>query len=102
MKRKLHHFCLLLALHCVVSFVILGGVRVWQKGYNRTHQEQLQMVNVAVHDQQAEIKILGRNMALSLEWLNENSMLYYGLYAVSDEFIRSWIVICHEIITEFS
>ena len=102
MKRKLHHFCLGLVIHCVLSFAVLGGVRVWQKGYNKTHHEQLQMANVSIHNQQAEIRILGRSMAFSLELFNENSMLYYGMYAVSDGFVRSWVFIIHEIVTIIS
>lgn len=102
MKRKLHHFCLLLAVHCIVSFAVLGAVRVWQMGYNKTHHEQLQMANVAIHDEQAEIKILGRSMVLSLEQFDEDSMLYYGVYAVSDGFMRSWFWIVHKIVTIIS
>lgn len=102
MKRKLHKFCMLLVIHCVFSFAVLGGVRVWQKGYNKTHREQLQMASVAVNDEQAEISILGRSMVLSLEGFNENSMLYYGLYAVSDGFVRSWLFVVHKIITIIS
>lgn len=80
-----------LALHLVISGVALGGIRVYQQGYNTTHREQLQMASLTVQEQQAELRILDRSCQIPLQWLAEDSMLYYAAYVLTDGYLHSWV-----------
>ncbi len=91
MKRKWQRFCTGLALHLILSFVLLGAVRVYQQGYNRTHREQLQMASVTVEGSRAEIQVLKHSYAVSLHWLAEGSPLYYAAYCLTDEALHCWV-----------
>ena len=96
MKRKWQRICTGLALHLIISFVLLGAVRVYQQGYNRTHREQLQLASVTVEGSHAEVQVLERSYALSLRWLAEDSPLYYAAYCLTGEALHSWVFLLTE------
>ena len=68
-----------LAVHCILSFAILGAVRVYQNGYNKMHYEQLRMASVSVQEQNTQIQIL--HYDLNFEKISENNILDSGASA---------------------
>lgn len=98
MKQKLRKFLGGLALHLVVSGVALGGIRVYQQGYNTTHREQLQMASLTVQDDTAELQFLGKRCVISTTALAEDSMLYYAAYFLTGGELHLWMYVIAEFI----
>lgn len=78
-----------LAVHCILSFGILGAVRVYQSGYNKMHYQQLHMASVSVQDEKTEIQILHRNW--SFEKISDNDAMYYLAYLLTDKQLHGWL-----------
>jgi hypothetical protein len=88
MKRKLRNIFLFLLLHSLVSGVIWGLLTVYQRGYNTTHREYLKMASVTVRDSLAEVQLMESEYVVSIAYFSEESMLYYGIYVLSDEYLQ--------------
>lgn len=78
-----------LAVHCILSFAILGAVRVYQNGYNKMHYEQLRMASVSVQEQNTQIQIL--HYDLNFEKISENNIIYYLAYILTDKQLHGWL-----------
>lgn len=87
--KKYQKFFVILALHCLFSGVGWGVVQVYQKGYNTTHQQSIQMADVNIHAQNAEVQILHYHLPFPLP--SENSLFYYGVYLLTDTPLHNWM-----------
>lgn len=91
MHQKLKIAILCLSLHLSASFVIWGGLKVYQRGYNTMHREQIAVASVAVSNQQASIQILQNSCHIPTDWLAKDSPLYFAAYALTGEQLHFWI-----------
>lgn len=78
------------AIHLIVSFTALAGIRVCQQGYNTTHREQLRMAALTVTPSHAELEVLGRHCTVPLDFLGEEG-LWYAAYLLTDSAAHVWI-----------
>ncbi len=93
MKKGVRTVCRIMALHLIVSGVALGGIRVYQQGYNTMHREQLQMASLTLHPEHAQLQFLEYHCTVPLTFLQEDSMVYYAAYVLTDGFLQSWTYI---------
>lgn len=93
MKKRIRTVLRVVSLHLIVSGVALGGIRVYQQGYNTMHQEQLQMASLTLQPEHAQLQFLEYSCAVPLAILQEDSLLYYAAYVMTDQFLQSWTYI---------
>ena len=87
--QKLKKILTGLVIHCILSFAILGAVRVYQNGYNKMHYEHLRMASVSVQEENTQIQILHYNW--KFEKIYENNMIYYLAYILTDKQLHGWL-----------
>ena len=97
-NHRLRRFGAGLAIHSILSFALLGGIRVYQQSYNTLHRDQVQMASMTIQEEQAEIRVLGRQYLLPMQVFSEDSLLYYAAYGLMDETLYSWSCACVHIL----
>ncbi len=83
-RMRLRWLAAALLLHCLMSFMLWGTLRVLQSGHNATHREQIAMANARITDNTATVQILHHRFQLPVSWLEEESPFYYAAYCLTD------------------
>ncbi|MDE6004848.1 MAG: hypothetical protein K2G88_05620 [Oscillospiraceae bacterium] len=76
-------------IHCILSFAILGSMRVYQNGYNKMHYEQLRMASVSVQEENTQIQVLHQKW--NLKKFSEDDVIYYLAYILTDKQLHGWL-----------
>ncbi len=88
---KYRRFFIGIILHILLSSVLFGAVIVYQKSYNTTHLEPIQMADVTLQETHADIQILHYHFPFQLP--AENSFFYYVTYLLTDTPFHEWTAI---------
>ena len=72
------------AIHLIVSGMLLAGARVWQQCYGRTHRDPVAMASLTLSEDSAEVQILGRRAVHPLTLTAPDSPLWLALLTVTD------------------
>ena len=72
------------AVHLIVSGMLLAGARVWQQCYDRTHRDPVAMASLTLSEDSAALTILGRRAVLPLTLTAPESPLWLALLTVTD------------------
>ncbi len=90
MKNKLRLSLLCLTIHLIVSGVIWGCLVVYQRGYNTLHTEEIPAASISRTADRMHIQLLEESCSFPSAWIEEESALYFAVYAAAPEPLRFW------------
>lgn len=91
MKGRIRRIFGVIAVHLVISFTALAGLRVYQQSYNKTHREPIEMASLTVRPSEAELHVLGKRCTVPLDLLQEDSMAYYAAFFLTGGTVHAYV-----------
>ena len=91
MKRKI---LLMLSMHIMLSWMLWGGLRVYQQGYNATHSKPIAMASASLDESRMQITVLHERLTLPAAWFAEDSPLHGAAFWLNDASVQLWHYLC--------
>ena len=89
MKNNLRRICGIVILHVILSWMLLAGLKIAVRGYNRTHVTPIAAASLRVVGDTAELSLLTNVYRVPLP--QDTAPLLTASYLFCDDALKFWV-----------